>query len=200
MTDTIKSEDGKTRVGYLELSEGERKIADAAVEQVKGVLVQGFRDELRDTLKKQREEWENQTDPLTRPGFSASADPAAVQRGAETKARFSASSRAVVDKGTGRTVRWKHAGDGNPLPAGQELGESKGGWLPPTQMGLDDRDQVAQEFGELVDKLAADDSTYNVLKFPRGDIDNFSIARWAMAVERAQNTAEGTAAYTKWAP
>ena len=40
----------------------------------------------------------------------------------------------------------------------------------------------------------------NVNSFPRGDIDNFSVWRWAMADQRAHYTIEGSSAYRKYAP
>lgn len=40
----------------------------------------------------------------------------------------------------------------------------------------------------------------NVNSFPRGDIENFSAWRWAMADQRAHYTIEGSSAYKKYAP
>lgn len=62
----------------------------------------------------------------------------------------------------------------------------KKGYLPPTSLSGEDRESALKGF--------------NVLDFPRGDIDNFSVTRWAAAMERSQNTTEGTAAFKRWAP
>ena len=41
---------------------------------------------------------------------------------------------------------------------------------------------------------------FNINLFPQGDLDNFSLSRYVMAMERARNTAEGGTAFQKWAP
>jgi len=185
----------QVKVTYLELSDAERKIADATIEQAKSVLVQGFRDE----ITKLHDEWKKETDPSTRPGFSAATSPKDGEIEIDIKSRYGAMKRAVVDKASGRTVRWAPVDTVNVLP-NQVLGETKGGWLPSNDMGPDIRDEVAGELGRTIDELAKKDAGFAVLKFPRGDIENFSVCRWAMACEKERNTNEGTAAYNRHAP
>jgi hypothetical protein len=60
------------------------------------------------------------------------------------------------------------------------------GYLPPTSMTPDERETALKGF--------------NILDFPRGGIENFSVTRWAAALERAANTSEGTGAFKRWAP
>jgi len=65
----------------------------------------------------------------------------------------------------------------------------KGGYLPPA-VG---ENQASEE--ERAAYFAP-----HVNFFPKGDMDNFRIERWAMAVERSQNTLEGSLAFAKYAP
>lgn len=74
---------------------------------------------------------------------------------------------------------------------GVVLQHRQGGFLPP--MELTDHQRQAQ-------LKTAIEGGFNVNLFPRGDIDNFSVTRWAMAVERCNNTAEGSSAFSKHAP
>jgi hypothetical protein len=187
----------EVKVGYLELNESEKKLADAVMEQTKSFLVQGFRDQ----IAAEREKWEKETDPKTRPTFGGPASPTDT---IDKTGRFQRLQRAVVDKSSGKTTGWRDSATSDDLHAGQALGESRGGWLPPVQMSPDERAQFGADFATFVDDLAdaktKDGTPYNVLKFPRGEIENFSVARWAMALERSQNTSEGTLAFSKHAP
>ena len=99
----------------------------------------------------------------------------------------------MVDPTTRPTFSFK---DG---PSGDEFGrfahyapETKsGGFLPPMELTDNERYDVMK---------TALEGGFNINMFPRGDIDNFSVTRWAMANERANNTSEGGSAYHKWAP
>src|SRR5215472_3873309 len=99
----------------------------------------------------------------------------------------------MVDPATRPTFSFK---DG---PSGEEFGrfahyapETKsGGFLPPMELTDNERFDIMK---------TALEGGFNVNMFPRGDIDNFSVTRWAMANERANNTSEGGSAYHKWAP
>ena len=196
----------QVRVGYLELSENERKQVVLDPEQVKSFLVQGFRDQVDEAVREARKEWEKETDPRTRPGFNAS-HPAAPDTIEVDIKRFGATKRAVVNRATGQTVRWIDAAAAHEsaVPPGYTLGETKGGWLPPSSLSPEERETVAEEFATFVaDKAArgtkAEQETFSVLKFPRGDIDNFSVCRWSMACEQARNTNAGELAYARIAP
>jgi len=183
-TQTAGAPDGSVQVGYKGLSEKERKIAEAVHAETKTFMVSGFRD----LLVEERKKWEKETDPATRPGFSA----ASPSDSAEAKAI----ERYGVLKGSGK--------------------ESKGGWMPPLSSVehsvpvLDhEREDFGAGFAAFVDDLASKGAKagpekggvpFSVLKFPRGDIDNFSVCRWAMALERSKNTAEGSTSFTKNAP
>lgn len=88
---------------------------------------------------------------------------------------FSKYEKAVVSDLTGQTLRHK-----------------TGGYLPPTSdYTTDDR------IGHIKEAIAGG---FNINLFPRGDIENFAVTRWAMAMERATRTSEGSSAFNKYAP
>lgn len=73
---------------------------------------------------------------------------------------------------------------------GMVLSHKRGGFLPPNELTDD---------GQIEAVKTAIEGGFNILSFPRGDIDNFSVTRWCMAVDRANNTSEGGTAYQKHA-
>ena len=123
-----------------------------------------------------RREIETTTDPGTRPGF-AGAGPA--------------------DKGDkSAQLDFKRLGGYRPAkvnPVTGDIMEPKaGGFLPPiAALTADERTEMLK---------SAVEGGFNINLFPRGDIENFSVSRWAMASERAQHTLEGGTAFKKWAP
>lgn len=180
------------KVGYLELNEREKKLASAVLEETKTFLVSGFKDE----IKKAREAWEKETvsgRPSFGPDGSGETEVKSLIK-AESK-RFDRLQKKTNAKG--------------------EVTEVEGGWLPtyltPKDEGSralypDEFKERAEDFSNFVEDLAKTGKktnsgvSFNVLKFPKGDIDNFSVCRWAMALERSANTAEGSGAFAKWAP
>jgi hypothetical protein len=122
-----------------------------------------------------RREIETTTDPATRPGFAGSAP-------TDTK------SDNVID--LKRLASWQPPKVNR--VTGDILEPKSGGFLPPLAgITADDRQDHFK---------SAIEGGFNIALFPRGDIENFSITRWAMASERAQHTLEGGTAFKKWAP
>ncbi len=116
-----------------------------------------------------KEEIEKSTDPATRPGFS---NP--VKSDELDLKHFTKYEPEVVSDLTGQTLQHK-----------------VGGYLPPTS------DYTAEE--RLKNIKTAIDGGFNINLFPRGDIENFAVTRWAMALQRSQ-TSEGSTAFQKYAP
>jgi hypothetical protein len=180
-------EEVTTKVGYLELNEREKKLAGAILDETKTFLVSGFRDE----IKKARDEWEKSTNPATRPGFAAEGAESPQPQTKEAAKRYDRATKSV----DGKSV------EGGFLPTHLTAtgGETRA-------MYPDEFKERAEDFAGYVDELAKSDKktvsgvSFGILKYPRGGIENFSVCRWAMALERAANTAEGSSAFAKWAP
>src|SRR5579859_1634450 len=148
---------GEPQVTYLQLNDAEKASMVAAVaEQTKSFLVSGFRDEI---TKKVRADLEKETDPRTRPTFGGDGKGGELIEGAETK----------------RFGRVQTGADG----------KVEGGWLTPIQSDLAEgtyqRKALAGDFAKHVDGLIKSDAkeqragiSFNILKFPLGDIDNYS--------------------------
>jgi hypothetical protein len=209
VTETVAGttpEGGAVKTGYLELNENERKMVDVVAEKTKSFLVSGFKEE----IAKAREAWEKEVVPGTRPTFGPEGAVAGAEPSADRIKRFGAAKRAVIDRSSGKAIAFRDAivdrtAELSKLNPGEALAGIEGGFLPPIQMSPGDRAALAEDFGAYVDDLSKSEKkgngvSFNVLKFPRGDIENFSVCRWAMALERSQNTAEGTQAFAKHAP
>jgi len=126
---------------------------------------------LLDQIRAQiKEEVEKTTDPATRPGFSS---PEPVKEDEEMKV-FAKYQAAVVSDLTGQILQHK-----------------KGGYLPPTSDYTDE--ERTRHIKESMQ------GGFNINLFPRGDIENFAVTRWAMALQRSQ-TSEGNVAFAKYAP
>ena len=195
----------QVKVGWLELSDSARKQVVMDRASVKSFLVSGFRDEIEGAIKTAREAWEKETDPSTRPGnLGQPAVPDTLEIDIK---RFGGLRRAVVDKATGSVLRWADASTAltSTAPAGQSYGTTEGGFMPPLQLSADERETIGKEFATFVADRSrngnqAEQASFSLLRFPRGDIENFSICRWAMACERSKNTNEDNLAYSKHAP
>ncbi|GAC1649782.1 MAG: hypothetical protein NVS9B11_22940 [Candidatus Dormibacteraceae bacterium] len=81
--------------------------------------------------------------------------------------------------------------------------------LRPVHVAKDKKGNDVRKGGMLVPTVKADGPSEDervalfapyINFFPKGDMDNFRIERWAMANERAANTLEGSLAYSKYAP
>jgi len=130
-----------------------------------------------------RREIESTTDPSTRPGFqrTAATTPAPVDKNGNVEidfVRFKAYQPPTVNRVTGDILRPKAGGF---LPPGGNLAGFSG-------------DERTEAFKSAIE------GGFNINLFPRGDIDNFSVTRWACATERAQHTLEGGTAFKRWAP
>lgn len=191
------------KVGYLQLTPEEKARIERDGKAIKAFLVQGFRDDpelkaaIGPAVRQELDVWEKETDPRTRPGFNGSPPKQDEPDGVDLK-RLGAMRRAIVDKATGKQVSSADVTGmyARELPGDQTWGSTQGGWLPPMQLVGNAREAAAREFADIIKS----DDAFAILKFPRGDIENFSVCRWAMALERSQNTAEGTTAFAKWAP
>ena len=123
-----------------------------------------------------RREIETTTDPATRPGF--------------------AGAKAPTDKDGNVQIDYKRLAAWRPARVNRVTGDvtepKSGGFLPPIAgLSGDERNEAFK---------SALDGGFNINLFPRGDIDNFSVTRWAMASERAQHTLEGGTAFKRHAP
>lgn len=183
-------EGGQIKTGYLELSEREQKLVDVIGEKTKTFLVSGIQDE----IKKAREMWERET-VTGRPSFGPEGTASASGPEAKAYKRFDRPSKSIDEKG-----RVEVQGGWLPTPGNSDSWKQTEG----AHLGPDSYTDRAEDFAGFVeglkDKKTNDGVSFNVLKFPKGDIDNFSVCRWAMALERAANTAEGSSAFRKWAP
>lgn len=161
----------EVKVGYLEnLSPEDREAAEAHLAHVKAQV---------------RREIETTTDPATRPGFTSSM-------------------KAPVDKDGNPEIEFVRVKAYQPARVNRVTGDimepKSGGYLPPG----------SSLNGPVLSSMSADERTaafksaieggFNINLFPRGDIENFSVTRWAMASERAQHTLEGGTAFKKHAP
>lgn len=117
-----------------------------------------------------REEIGQSVDPATRPTFSIKDGPS----GDDFALRFARYVPEVRSDLTGAVLQHK-----------------SGGFLPPGEQTTDARLEAVE---------TAVKNGFNVNLFPRGDIDNFSVCRWAMANDKANNTSEGGTAYMRHAP
>jgi hypothetical protein len=128
-------------------------------------------------LAEVRREIETTTDPATRPGFTSTTK-APVDKDGNVQIdfiRFKAYQPPAYNRVTGDIVEPR-----------------SGGFLPPIAgLSADERTEAFK---------SAIEGGFNINLFPRGDIENFSVTRWAMASERAQHTLEGGTAFKKWAP
>lgn len=220
MTETAggkTTDGGDVKVGYLELNDSEKKMVEVITEKTKSFLVSGFKEE----IAKAREAWEKETVPETRPGF-AGPGAGAPELSLEAKKRYGTAKRVVIDRSSGKAIAFRDAvvdrsAELTKLNPGETLAGIEGGWFPTgpfngpervtaPQLSPDARAELAEDFSKFIDDLSAEGKktkggvSFNVLKYPRGDIDNFSVCRWAMALERSQNTAEGGLAFSKHAP
>ena len=102
-----------------------------------------------------------------------------------------------IQNQTDPSTRPGFAGTAAPADSGADLKKfgkksaQGGGYLPAMELN-------ATEQAEAMETAVK--GGFNVNLFPKGDIDNFSVTRWSMALERAQHTAEGSTAFHKWAP
>jgi hypothetical protein len=110
-----------------------------------------------------------------------------------------------VQDSTDPSTRPGFAGAAIPAPEAELLKKfgrksAGGGYLPvvTVESPTGPRELNATEQAELMESAVK--GGFNINLFPRGDIENFSITRWAMAMERAANTSEGSGAFRKWAP
>ena len=123
-------------------------------------------------IDKAVERMANATDPSTRPGASASAEQL-VTLAAPDLSKYG---RAVSESDEYLITKRRWTG--------------VGGYLPPTEQNSYQR----QAMNETAIK-----GGFNFNLFPKGEIDNFSVTRFAMALQRSQG-AEGNLAFNKWAP
>jgi hypothetical protein len=124
-----------------------------------------------------RREIETTTDPATRPGFTGTA-------------------KAPTDKDGNVQIDFKRLAAWQPAKVNRVTGDvlepKSGGFLPP--LAGFSGDERTEAFKTAIE------GGFNINLFPRGDIDNFSVTRWAMASERAQHTLEGGTAFKRHAP
>jgi hypothetical protein len=135
---------------------------------------------LKHVREQVRREIETTTDPSTRPGFTSTA----------------ATAKAPTDKDGNVQIDFKGFAAYQPPSynrvTGDVLRPKSGGFLPPVA-GLSG-DERTEAFKSAIE------GGFNINLFPRGDIENFSVTRWAMASERAQHTLEGGTAFKRHAP
>lgn len=124
-----------------------------------------------------RREIETTTDPATRPGFTS-----------DLKEPRDKDGNVQIDF---KRLSGFRAAKVNPI-TGDVMTPKSGGYLPPVAgLTADERQEALK---------SAVEGGFNINLFPRGDIENFSVTRWAMASERAQHTLEGGTAFKRHAP